>query len=222
VLHRRYLCLARRDPRYEYSRRTCIDAATQTLRFQFELHREIQPGGRLAEDRWFMNSLSLHDFLLANMILCLELAFLKAKEKSPDATALALEEFDKDKTPDVLSKQQIVEMLRTSRLIWQSTRKGSHEANRAFKILSRMLAASIGSDIGDSPLSSGSGERLEYSEVSYADDAGKLMAFATQRITPPMVIRADCGYRIGSHEYAQVRGCWPKLFTQFIWLDTAE
>ena len=160
-----------------------------------------------------MNSLSLHDFLLANMILCLELAFLKAKEKSPDATALALEEFDKDKTPDVLSKQQIVEMLRTSRLIWQSTRKESHEANRAFKILSRMLAASVGSDIGDSPLSNGSGERLEYSEVSYADDAGKLMALATRSITPPMAIRVDFEYSIGFNEYARVGGCRPKFFT---------
>jgi len=177
VLHRKYICLARREPRYEYSRRACIDAATQTLRHQYDIHCETQPDGRLANDRWFVSSLSMHGFLLADMILCLELAYLKAKEKAPDASARAVEAFAADTTPDVLPKQQIVDILRTSRLIWQTARKKSHEANRAFEILSDMLVVSAGSDAGSSPGSTSSSDRADSSAsqpLRLSADTGKL------------------------------------------------
>ncbi|KAK5659355.1 hypothetical protein OQA88_1448 [Cercophora sp. LCS_1] len=162
VLHRKYLCLARRDLRFTYSRRMCIDAAMQTLRHQRDIHGEMQPGGRLSNDRWFLSSLSVHDFLLASMILCLELAFVKAKEKSPESTAIALKEFAEDKSPDVLAKAELLEILSGSRKIWQSARRESAEANRAFKILSKMLAMSTGEEIGASPESSGSSDRPDW------------------------------------------------------------
>ena len=44
------------------------------LNIHIELHSEIQPGGRLYEDRYMMNSLTLHDFLIAAMVLCVELS----------------------------------------------------------------------------------------------------------------------------------------------------
>lgn len=156
LLHRKYLCVARKEPRYEYSRRACLDAATQMLRHQFDMHNEMQPGARLSKDRWFLSSLTVHGFLLADMVLCLELAYLKAKDKAPEASDRALEAFSTDTTPDVLPKQQVVDILRTSRSIWKATRKESHEKNRAFKILSDMLAMSAGSDAGSSPESTGS------------------------------------------------------------------
>jgi hypothetical protein len=179
VLHRKYLCLSRLEPRYEYSRRACIDAAAQTLRHQYDLYSEVQLDGRLANDRWFLNSLSVHGFLLADMILCLELACLRAKDKDPDASPLAVRALASDTAPEILQKQQIVDILRTSRLIWQATRSESHEANRAYKILSEMLAQSAGSDAGRSPESLTSNDRADASAsplIHPGTDAGRLKA----------------------------------------------
>ncbi|KAK0649330.1 fungal-specific transcription factor domain-containing protein [Cercophora newfieldiana] len=176
VLHRKYMCVARREPRYEHSRRACIGAATQTLRHQCDIHSEMQLDGRLAKDRWFLNSMSVHGFLLADMILCLELAYLKAKDKACDASDVALKAFANDTTPDILSKQQLVDILRNSRLIWQTTRKQYRESNRAFRILSDMLAMSAGSDAGSSPESTSSSERADSNAAPalyFGADAGE-------------------------------------------------
>ncbi|KAJ9133395.1 Fungal specific transcription factor domain-containing protein [Pleurostoma richardsiae] len=153
VLHRKYLGVARMDSRYAYSRWACIDAATKTLKCQYDIHMEIQPGGRLSKDRWFVSSLSVHDFLLADMILCLELSYLlKGIEPSPPGVVDAA---SPSTAETVISKDQLLELLRTSRSIWQTKRKESAEANRAFKILSRMLSLSTGVDYSSSPESSG-------------------------------------------------------------------
>lgn len=151
VLHRKYLGIARFNELYAHSRSTCLDAATKTLRHQYDIHCEMQPGGRLSKERWFMNSISTHDFLLADMILCLELSYLNAQAKSPAATAHALEALEHNTTPAIIPREQLLDILRTSRSIWQTSRKESTEANRAFKILSRMLSMSAGSAYPSSP-----------------------------------------------------------------------
>ena len=75
ILHRPYLSSeARTNPQYELSRKACKDAAETVLNIHIELHHEIQPGGRLYEDRYMVNSLTLHDFLIAAMVLSVELS----------------------------------------------------------------------------------------------------------------------------------------------------
>ncbi|KAK3503244.1 hypothetical protein B0T13DRAFT_486167 [Neurospora crassa] len=156
VLHRRYMGIGRTDKRYAHSQQVCLDAATKTLRGQFDLYCERQPQGRLASEKngqFFRASITTHDFLLAGMILCLELSHIRAREKreaSPCGTRPNAVE------NDVISKDALMQMLETSRQIWQSTRKESTEANRAFKILSKMLCLSTGAVFESSPESSGS------------------------------------------------------------------
>ncbi|KAM9885608.1 hypothetical protein VD0002_g1509 [Verticillium dahliae] len=147
VLHRRYFALGRNDQRYAPSRFNCIDAATKTLEYQFDVNTEIQPGGRLSKERWFLSSLSTHDFLLANMMLCLELSFL-LRASTPSDAAVAAEPIEKDR---------LLHILRTSRGIWGSMRTQSAEASRAFKILSRMLTISTGTQYESSPDSAADG-----------------------------------------------------------------
>ncbi|RNJ58924.1 hypothetical protein D7B24_004017 [Verticillium nonalfalfae] len=147
VLHRRYFALGRNDQRYAPSRFNCIDAATKTLEYQFDVNTEIQPGGRLSKERWFLSSLSTHDFLLANMMLCLELSFL-LRASTPSAAAVAAEPIEKDR---------LLHILRTSRGIWGSMRTQSAEASRAFKIISRMLTISTGTQYESSPDSAADG-----------------------------------------------------------------
>ncbi|KAH7635435.1 hypothetical protein B0T09DRAFT_317232 [Sordaria sp. MPI-SDFR-AT-0083] len=157
VLHRRYMGIGRTDKRYTHSQQVCLDAATKTLRCQYDAHCERQPGGRLTSEKkngsFFRTSISNHDFLLAGMILCLELSYIKAREKREASPA----DMQSDTVEnDVISKDQLMQMLETSRQIWQSTRKQSAEANRAFKILSKMLCMSTGAVFESSPESSGS------------------------------------------------------------------
>jgi len=152
VLHRKFLGAARLNSRYAYSRWACIDAATRTLQHQYDIHMEIQPGGRLARERWFISSLSTHDFLLADMILCLELSYvLHTSRESPSEAARQAEP---DGRHAVMAKEQLLEILATSRSIWQTMRGESAEANRAFKILTRMLTMSTGNEYDSSPDSS--------------------------------------------------------------------
>ena len=152
VLHRKYLVIARSDPRFRSSRLACLDAATSLLRHQYDIHAEIQPDGRLAKDRWFLNSLSSHDFLLATMILCLELSHLNQTEEMESGHSAdgpnqkgddggSREEAQDDV---VLPREVLLDMLRISRSIWQTAQAESTEAKRAAKILSRMLELSTG------------------------------------------------------------------------------
>ncbi|KAK0713694.1 fungal-specific transcription factor domain-containing protein [Lasiosphaeria miniovina] len=144
VLHRSYLGLGRLYERYADCRRICLESAMLALQYQYEIHVEVQPDGRLAKDRWFLNSLSVHDFLLADMILCLELSYLTAKEDKPGSQFTIEVEVVDGAVPDVVAKEKLLELLETSRLVWQAMRHQSTEANRGFKILSKMLNLSMG------------------------------------------------------------------------------
>lgn len=55
MLHRPYLIPGRTDPKYEYSRRVCLNAALEMLKSQRKLDSEIRPGGKL----WYVSSISL-------------------------------------------------------------------------------------------------------------------------------------------------------------------
>ncbi|KAJ5612557.1 Transcription factor [Penicillium lagena] len=74
VLHRRYIRHEPENPTYELSRRFCLEAALEILARQADIHQATLPGGRLHEDRWMVTSLTVQDFLLAAMVVCLDLS----------------------------------------------------------------------------------------------------------------------------------------------------
>jgi hypothetical protein len=71
VLYRKFLC---RDLGHAQSRAVCTDAALTILDIQAQLQAESRPGGQLFRDQWILSSITLHDFLLAATILCLDLS----------------------------------------------------------------------------------------------------------------------------------------------------
>lgn len=73
VLHRPYLNREKDNPRYDMSRKTCREAALRMLDLHAEYDEESKPGGRMFEDKYMLTSLTVHDFLIASMILCLDL-----------------------------------------------------------------------------------------------------------------------------------------------------
>ncbi len=132
VLHRRWLRAGRR---YARSRHACIDAAVRLLQIQFELNIESQPGGRLFNDRWKL-ARCIPDFLLGDMILCLELFHMRKKGDTPDLDP-------------IVPENQILDMLQMSRQIWQTSHKESKDASRALRLISRMLHMSTASSAED-------------------------------------------------------------------------
>ena len=127
VLHREYISHCRSDSAYDYSRKTCIAAALRILEHQAELHSACQPGARLYNEQWMLSSLILHDFLLATMIVCLDLY-----------------EFHRSRSGALLEDAELpmkqLKALKVSHEIWSSRQNGSKEARRASKIFAVMLS----------------------------------------------------------------------------------
>jgi hypothetical protein len=133
VLHRRYLNTERHDPQREFSRRACINAALEVLARQTELHAATSgPHGRLYEDRWMVSSLTAHDFLLASMVICLELSVLM---RSPSSS------LSPGKTGQVASPHfsRLLDALLNSQRIWASKSAYSNEARTAALTLQLMI-----------------------------------------------------------------------------------
>jgi hypothetical protein len=74
VLHRTYLSFDKDNEAYSVSREQCRTSALRILDLHAEFDQEIRPGGRLHEDRYMLSSLTLHDFLIAAMAICLDLS----------------------------------------------------------------------------------------------------------------------------------------------------
>ena len=80
VLHRRYmltpmsqLTTFEQQRGIGQSRKNCIECALRVLQHHHTIYSASQNGGQLESVKWYMGSISTHDFLLAAMIICLEL-----------------------------------------------------------------------------------------------------------------------------------------------------
>jgi hypothetical protein len=142
VLHRRYFEESHRNPQYQRSYDECLQASMVLLQWQFDIYNEMQPGGRLAKEQWFVSSLSTHDFLLADMILCLELSQLLKKGKPTG--------------DELVGREKLMNIISASRNIWRSGCETNPEAMRAYKLLSRMLSLAAGT-----PYDAGPGTPME-------------------------------------------------------------
>lgn len=74
ILHRKYIRYEHQDAKSKSSRRFCVEAALEILARQTDMHLAFQPGGRLHEDQWMLSTLTIYDFLLAAMVICLDLS----------------------------------------------------------------------------------------------------------------------------------------------------
>lgn len=153
VLHRRFLNRITSDLKHAKFRRTCLDAAMDILARQADLHQAFQPGGQLYEDRWILSWLAAHDFLVAAMVVCLELS-----ESLRSTTASRNEEFAKQ-----------LEALQTSHMIWTSRTShnpDSKEARTAAQVLDLMIRKVKDSDVNN-PTSSTSPPKHDLSFEGY-------------------------------------------------------
>lgn len=144
VLHRRFIARGRENPRYAYSRRTCIDASMQLLDHQATLHAESQPGGRLRSVKWYISSLTTHDFLLAAMLVCLDLYHTAEAERrgsrrstaqtNSQGSPLTNSQHSGSPITELYAEDRREEMMRAVEhciTIWESLREQSMEAYKA-------------------------------------------------------------------------------------------
>ncbi|MCJ1474311.1 hypothetical protein MMC13_002969 [Lambiella insularis] len=132
VLHRIFLSRARENPRYAHSRRVCVDSSMQLLSHQATLHYESRPGRRLHSMKWYISSLTTHDFLLAATLVCLDLWYTAEAEilsqRSGDFQVWGSER-----------RADMIRAIEVSRDIWYELRDQSMEAFKACEMLGVML-----------------------------------------------------------------------------------
>ncbi|KAI4251130.1 MAG: hypothetical protein L6R42_008498 [Xanthoria sp. 1 TBL-2021] len=132
VLHRKFLSRARENNKYAHSRRTCVDSSMELLAHQATLHYESQPGHRLHNVRVLLSSLTSHDFLLAAMIISLDLC------QGAESERLGRDSADLY-TWGAERREEMIRALETSIDIWKETRDTSMESYKASEILTVMI-----------------------------------------------------------------------------------
>ncbi|KAI4160833.1 MAG: hypothetical protein LQ342_005358 [Letrouitia transgressa] len=70
VLHRKYVTRGRRA-----SLLVCYNSATDLVGQFLDMYKEFEPGGQLETERWFLGSITWHDFMLGCMALCLAVCY---------------------------------------------------------------------------------------------------------------------------------------------------
>lgn len=107
VLHRRYI---RHDPhnlQFEPSRRFCLEAALEILARQADIYKATLFGGRLHEDAYMVTTLTEHDFLLAAMVVCLDISVRMESEVPELSNIGGSESFTAKKFHALQTSQQI-------------------------------------------------------------------------------------------------------------------
>ncbi|KAJ5306799.1 hypothetical protein PENANT_c003G08153 [Penicillium antarcticum] len=132
VLHRPYLARARENPRFTYSRRTCIDSAMELLEVQGLLHTELRKG-RLRTRQSKITSLSSADFLLSATVVSLDLyqglQMQVSGRPSGDTYTWGRER-----------REEMMTALQRSKEIWDEMKDESMEAYKASSVLGVMLS----------------------------------------------------------------------------------
>lgn len=129
VLHRTYILMDNEDAKYKLSHDAGLDASFSLLLIQSEMHDAIQGSGILSRHSWFNSSMSGHDFLLAAMILYINIDHMKRQ-------------YAQTKQIRDSEKYQFTRMMRAlqrSHHIWSETKAISPDARKSYEVLDAMM-----------------------------------------------------------------------------------
>ena len=132
ILHRKFLIAALSNPSYSYSRQCCLTAATRALQYQKELFELSRAPDGLISSSWRFFSLMTNDFLLAAMIVCLDLDQALLRRGMEYAT-------DGGNVRERQDRSKRFELLENSYRIWRDSMSHSSEASKAAEVLRIML-----------------------------------------------------------------------------------
>lgn len=133
VLHRKFLSRARKDRSFAYSRRVCLESCLQMLEHQSTLSREGQAGGRLSSITWAVStSMTTHDFLLAAMIVCLDMYFT-AQAEAEGQTSGEMYQWAIER------RETMFAAIEAAMKVWETLKDQSMEAYKASSVLRVMI-----------------------------------------------------------------------------------
>ena len=132
LLHRKYWKSSPvdSDDPFFYSRKSSIASAMSLLSQQSSMHEGCQPGGPLVSMKWYHFAINNHDFLLAAMIICLDLMLVQRAKQDDmwNAEDCIVPEIDK------------FNAIQKSRSIWSEVVDDCKDAKRAVNILDGVLS----------------------------------------------------------------------------------
>jgi hypothetical protein len=167
VLYRKVLCTLHRKAMIAgnaYSREVCRECAISILEHLIELLRELQPGGQLAHDLWLMSCYTMHDFLLAAMLLCL----VVSQRRKENANLKTMHE------------SQEIAMIREAYLATNVLSQQSKEAKRVSNVLYSMLSSL---ELSFSEPSAAAQQNVQQQKDQ---DTGAAVAFPAASMMPPV------------------------------------
>ncbi|KAH6655311.1 fungal-specific transcription factor domain-containing protein, partial [Truncatella angustata] len=129
VLHRKYITDAIPKTEHEYSRRACLSASLELLRYQDLLYNACKPGGMLSPNGWFISSMAVNDFLLADMVV----ALIIQSEEYPEVIGES-KQYTRDSS--IPTKDALLDILRRSAFIWQEMCVNVPECKKAAELIS--------------------------------------------------------------------------------------
>ncbi|TAQ88871.1 hypothetical protein B7494_g2806 [Chlorociboria aeruginascens] len=128
VLHRKYLIPGKSNPQFRYSRNASVDAAMRILEVQYILHEASKPAGQLYRERWKLSPRISQEYVLAAMILCLDLDWDMRFGKSHE-----------DEVERIWPRDTRLQKMKDSYEIWSESSRKSTIAAKAAEALSVML-----------------------------------------------------------------------------------
>ncbi|KAH6677704.1 fungal-specific transcription factor domain-containing protein [Halenospora varia] len=130
VLHRKFLAQNRIDGGFEPSRKRCIRSALAMLSLQDILYKQVQLlQQKKGTEHLYRFTFTDHEFVLAAMILCLELRHRKSAADSPESL----------RDGDDAQQQAMSSALQGAYHIWNEAQRRTSEARKVLRILSHML-----------------------------------------------------------------------------------
>lgn len=131
LLHRKFWDAAPEGTppgKFFYSRKTCVASAVALLDHQALMHEGTYPGGPLAQMKWYHFVITNHDFLLAAMVICLDVMNLRRH-------------FPGGNFPEcVITESQKLNAIQRSRNIWAEIVNDCRDAKRAVTILDAVIS----------------------------------------------------------------------------------
>lgn len=128
----KYLIPGKSNPQFRYSRTASVDAALKLLDIQCSFFDATEPGGQLHGEQWRMSAIFNQDYLLAAMVLCLDLTWGLKVGKTPSLDS-------EDEIEKMWPRNERLKNLQRSYAIWSKSSKTSGLAAKATQALRFML-----------------------------------------------------------------------------------
>lgn len=128
VLHKKFLAQGRTDSRFARSYTRCMDSALSLLGQQHYLYTEGKVKGSVKPRHWYRVSHTSHEFILAAMIICLDVRYRKLEEQ-----------FGRPSNLDENQQTQVWQALEFACNIWKGEKDSSAEAAKVYQVLSQVV-----------------------------------------------------------------------------------